>query len=52
MRAFYDKYYAPNNSFIMLAGNFDKDLALDLIDKYFSNYKANKSEHHKVAEGA
>ena len=50
MRAFYDKYYAPNNSFIMLAGNFDKDLALDLIDKYFSNYKANKSEHHKVAK--
>lgn len=50
MRAFYDKYYAPNNSFIMLAGNFDKDLALDLIDKYFGRYKANETPHHKVAE--
>lgn len=50
MKKFYDKYYAPNNSFIMLAGNFDKELALDLIDKYFGPYKANKTTHHQIAD--
>lgn len=48
MRAFYDKFYAPNNAFIMLAGNFDKDLALDLIDKYFSAYKRAENIVHEV----
>jgi zinc protease len=49
MRAFYNKYYAPNNAFIMLAGNFDKDLALDLIHRYFASYKKAENIHHEVA---
>ena len=42
MKEFYDKYYYPDNSFIVLAGNFDKELALGLIEKHFGHYPARK----------
>lgn len=50
MKQFYDTYYAPDNAFIMLAGNFDKDLALDLIQRYFGKYKASNTKRHEVAQ--
>ena len=34
MKAFYDRYYYPDNSVAILVGSFDKALALELIDKY------------------
>lgn len=37
MRDFYTKYYSPNNSTIILAGDFQEDNALELINKYFGS---------------
>ncbi len=35
IREFYAKYYVPNNMAIALAGDFDPDAAIKVIDKYF-----------------
>lgn len=35
LRAFYRKYYRPDNAMLIVAGNFDQDKALGLIQKYF-----------------
>ena len=33
--AFYHKWYVPNNMILTVAGNFDRDQALELIGKYY-----------------
>ena len=35
LQAFYRKYYQPDNAMLILAGKFDSQRALELIDKYF-----------------
>lgn len=35
LRAFYRKYYRPDNAMLIVAGQFDKDKALEYIQKYF-----------------
>jgi zinc protease len=35
LRAFYEKYYQPDNAVLIVAGNFDPDLALDLVVEKF-----------------
>ena len=35
LRAFYRKYYRPDNAMLIVAGNFDQDKALEWIQKYF-----------------
>ncbi|QDU93319.1 M16 family metallopeptidase [Lignipirellula cremea] len=35
LRAFYRRHYQPDNAMLMIAGNFDRDQALALVDKYF-----------------
>ena len=35
LQAFYRKYYQPDNAMVILAGKFETDSALKLIDKYF-----------------
>ncbi len=50
MREFYETFYHPNNAVIVLAGNFDKTVALDLIDKYFSVYKPSTVAKPPVAK--
>jgi zinc protease len=35
LRAFYEKHYQPDNAVLIVAGNFDADLALDLIVEKF-----------------
>ena len=35
LRAFYQKFYQPDNVVLIVAGNFDEGKALDLIQKYF-----------------
>ena len=37
VRNFFQTYYAPNNASLVLAGDFEKDHALDLINKYFGS---------------
>lgn len=35
LRHFYEHYYQPDNAVLVVAGLFDRRLALDLIDRYF-----------------
>ncbi len=35
VREFYDRFYGPNNATLVLAGDFDKEEAKALIEKYF-----------------
>lgn len=38
MRAFYDRWYVPNNMAIALAGDFDREQALAVVTKAFSSW--------------
>ena len=40
IKQFYQTYYRPNNVAICLAGDFDYDHAIKIIDKYFGNWEA------------
>jgi len=33
---FYQRHYGPNNAVLTLAGNFDPDQAMDMIERYFA----------------
>ena len=35
LRAFYRKYYRPDNAMLVIAGSFDEQKALDFVSKYF-----------------
>jgi zinc protease len=39
VKEFYDKFYGPNNATLVLAGDFDKEEAKTLIEKYFGEIK-------------
>ncbi|NOU17103.1 MAG: insulinase family protein [Bacteroidales bacterium] len=39
IREFYEKYYVPNNMAVVMSGDFDPDVAIKVIDKYFSKLK-------------
>ncbi|MFD0977287.1 M16 family metallopeptidase [Salinimicrobium gaetbulicola] len=39
VKEFYDKYYGPNNATLVLAGDFDKAEAKQMIEKYFGEIK-------------
>lgn len=39
VREFYDRFYGPNNATIVLAGDFEKEDAKALIEKYFGEIK-------------
>ena len=43
---FFNKYYAPNNASLVIAGNFDKDEAISLVLKYFGEIKSGKETAH------
>lgn len=48
---FYKTYYSPNNSILVLTGDFDKSQAKKLISKYFEKLpKAKIPEHKKIEE--
>ncbi|MEK6553706.1 MAG: pitrilysin family protein, partial [Bdellovibrionota bacterium] len=40
LKSFYNTYYAPNNSVVVVAGAFDKEKAKKLIEKYYGNLKS------------
>jgi zinc protease len=50
IREFYDTFYYPDNAVAILVGNFDEDLALDLIEKYFGEYESNPNPLPKVPQ--
>jgi predicted Zn-dependent peptidase len=39
IKAYYDTYYVPNNMAVIIAGDFNPDEAIVLIDKYFGYMK-------------
>jgi zinc protease len=40
---FFNKYYAPSNACLIIAGNFDREKAKELVNKYFSDIEAKKT---------
>lgn len=42
IRTFHGNYYVPNNAAICISGDFNPDEAIQVIDKYFSEWKSNK----------
>ena len=44
LKAFYKKYYQPDNAMIVVAGKFETDKALSLIGKYFGSIPAPERE--------
>lgn len=42
---FYNKYYGPDNAICVIAGNFDRDEVLRLIDRHFARIP---SRHHPL----
>jgi zinc protease len=43
---FFNKYYAPNNASLVVAGNFDKDEVISLVVKYFGEIGSGKETAH------
>lgn len=39
VKEFYDKFYGPNNATLVLAGDFEKEEAKALVEKYFGEIK-------------
>ncbi|MCC8359494.1 M16 family metallopeptidase [Salinimicrobium sediminilitoris] len=39
VREFYDRFYGPNNATLVIAGDFEKEEAKELIEKYFGEIK-------------
>jgi zinc protease len=39
VKAFYDRFYGPNNATLVVAGDFDKDSVKVLVEKYFGEIK-------------
>ncbi|WP_165226714.1 M16 family metallopeptidase [Aquisphaera insulae] len=37
LRAFYQKFYQPDNAMVVVAGKFDESKALELVNKYFGS---------------
>jgi len=47
---YFNNYYVPNNMAIVLAGDFNPDDAIDLIEKYFGGYKSKDVPKFEVKE--
>lgn len=51
IRNYFAQYYVPNNMCVAMAGDFDPDEAIRIIDKYMGCWKpGNVPEFHKVPE--
>ncbi len=40
IKSFYDKYYAPNNTYLIVIGNVNAENIFDLAQKYFGKYES------------
>lgn len=48
IREFFDKYYVPNNMAVILAGDFNPDEAIEVVDKYFSALQPKQLPEFKI----
>lgn len=44
LKKIYDDFYIPNNTFIVISGNFDKDDVMNEIKKYYSSLDLKRKE--------
>ena len=51
VKSFYRKFYSPSNASLTIAGKYDKNETIDLIDKYFGNLKPGQpiQRTHKIS---
>ncbi|HPE33975.1 MAG TPA: insulinase family protein [Bacteroidales bacterium] len=42
IRRFFDTFYVPNNMAVIMAGDFDPDKTIEIVDKYFGQLKPGK----------
>ncbi|RIY11411.1 insulinase family protein [Hymenobacter rubripertinctus] len=52
IKAYFDKYYVPNNVALTLSGDLDYDQTIRVIDKYFGQLKAKPVPAFTVAQEA
>ncbi len=45
VKNFFQKYYSPNNASIVVAGDFEKDIAINLLEKYFGAIQPFNTNH-------
>lgn len=50
IRAFYERYYAPNNAILVVAGDIDKELVFSEAKKYFGDKKPSKIVRNHMKE--
>lgn len=50
IRHFYEQYYVPNNMAVVLAGDFDPDEAIKLVDQYFGHLKPSEVPEFQFAK--
>ena len=43
IQRFHENYYVPNNAAICLAGDFDPDEAIALVNQYFGDWKSSEA---------
>lgn len=43
IKKYFNRYYCPNNVAICLAGDLDFDATMDVIERYFGDWKANEN---------
>ncbi len=48
LRKFYTKYYIPDNCFLIVTGNFEKDNLFKIINKYFGNWNPKELLKKKI----
>jgi predicted Zn-dependent peptidase len=51
-RAFFRKYYAPNNAVLSIVGDIDAEQTLAWVDKYFGSIPAFEGEREKPRDGS
>lgn len=50
IKNFFNTYYVPNNMAICLAGDFDYDHAIEVIDRYFGKLEKKDVPHYAIAK--
>lgn len=50
VKDFYNEWYTPNNAVLTIAGDFDKNQALEWVEKYFGEIKRGKTVDKTIVE--
>ncbi len=52
VKDFYNKYFVPNNAYLLISGDIDKKEAKRLVEKYFGDWKAKEAPESVLPEVA